>query len=190
MRSFSSLILCTAAALALGACQQSDTKQAETKAADPAPGSTVEPAPAASAAPQTTIPTGAISGQAAVDAQKLRHDNFEKLGDAMKALSREAKASTPDMVKVRENADIVMSSATALPSWFAPGTGPDAGKTDAKADIWQNQDDFKAKAAKLYEVAQSLKDASSSDDATAFKAAMAPVGAACKACHDSYRVDD
>ena len=187
MRPVPSLILAATTALALTACQQKDAGQAaktETAAA-------TETAPVTAAVgPQTTIPTDVLSGQAAKDAQKVRHDNFEKMGDAMKSLSRQAKASTPDMTEVKSGAGIVMASATALPSWFAPGTGPDAGKTDAKADIWNNQDDFKAKAAKLYEVAQSLNDAANAGDAAAFKASMAPLGAACKACHESYRVDD
>lgn len=184
------LILAATAALALSACQKTDGEAAKT---DPAKTETAAPATttvATASGPQSTIPTESLSGQAAIDAQKLRHDNFEKLGDAMKSLSRQAKSDSPDMTEVKNGAGIVMSSATALPSWFAPGTGPDAGKTDAKANIWQNQDDFKAKAAKLYEVSQSLNDAANSGDAAAFKAAMAPIGAACKACHETYRVDD
>lgn len=192
MRSLSAIILCTTAALALGACQQKDTTTAENKAADPAAApaaaTPATPAATAAAAPLTTMPTEALSAQAAVDAQKLRHDNFEKLGDAMKALSREAKAGSPDLAKVQANADIVLASATALPSWFAPGTGPEAGKTDAKAEIWKTSDDFKAKATKFYEAAQGLKTAST--DAAAFKTSMAAVGGACKACHETYRVDD
>ena len=138
----------------------------------------------------STIPTDALSGEAAVAAQKLRHDNFEKMGDAMKALSRQAKSDTPDMTVVQPNAGILLSSATALPSWFAPGTGPAAGKTDAKANIWETPDDFMAKAKNFHAVAQSLNDAATSGDAAAFKAAMAPTGAACKACHDTYRLED
>jgi cytochrome c556 len=64
------------------------------------------------------------------------------------------------------------------------------GKTDAKAEIWENMDDFKAKmetfqteAAKLAEAA---KTASAID---ALKPQFGKVGQACKDCHDKYKED-
>lgn len=178
------IALVTALAM-LTACQAKEEAKV-----DPETVEGVEAPAVVADATQSTMPTEALSGEAAVAVQKTRHDNFEKMGDAMKALSREAKSDTPDMTVVQPNAGIILSSATALPSWFAPGTGPAAGKTEAKANIWETPDDFKAKAAKLFEVAQSLNDAATSGDAAAFKAAMAPTGAACKACHDTYRAED
>lgn len=64
------------------------------------------------------------------------------------------------------------------------------GKTDAKPEIWENMDDFRAKmqtleteAGKLAEVA---KTASSVD---AVKAQFGKVGQSCKDCHDKYKAD-
>lgn len=178
-----SLIIVTAA-LALTACQAKDDTKTESAEAPVTAG-----APATNAA-LSAMPTAALSGADAVAAQKLRHDKFEAMGDAMKALSREAKAATPDMPTVQKNAAVLASSSAVLPSWFAPGTGPDAGKTEAKAEIWKTPDDFAAKAKEFHAVAQSLNDAATAGDATAFKAAMGPTGKACKSCHDSYRAED
>ncbi len=179
-----SLMLIAPLALALGACQAKEEAKTERPEA---PAASVAPA---AAAPLTSMPTVALSGPDAVAAQKQRHDKFEAMGDAMKALSREAKAATPDMAVVQNNAGVLASSSAALPSWFAPGTGPEAGKTEAKAEIWKTPDDFAAKAKAFNQVALSLNDAATSGDAAAFKAAMEPTGKACKACHDSYRAKD
>lgn len=170
----------------LTACQAKEETKTDSTAAEKAD---VAAASAEISATQATIPTAALSGEAAVAAQELRHEKFEALGDAMKALSREAKASAPDMAVVTPNAGIIAASATALPSWFAPGTGPAAGKTEAKANIWETPDDFTAKAKDFHNVALSLNDAATSGDAAAFKAAMEPVGKACKACHETYRAE-
>lgn len=178
------IALITAFAM-LSACQAKEEAKV-----DPATIEGVEAPAVVAAATQATMPTETLSGEAAVAAQKQRHEDFEKMGDAMKALSREAKSDAPDMTVVQPNVGIILTSATALPSWFAPGTGPAAGKTDAKANIWETPDDFMTKAKNFHAVAQSLNDAATSGDAVAFKAAMAPTGAACKACHETYRAED
>lgn len=182
-----SLILIAPLALALGACQAKE----ETKPAAPADTTAAksDAAAPAAAAPTTlaTMPTAALAGEQAVAAQKSRHDKFEAMGDAMKALSREARAATPDMTVVKTNAAVLVNSSAELPGWFAPGTGPEAGKTEAKAEIWKTPDDFAAKAKAFHEAAPQLAAAT---DGAAFKAAMDPVGKACKSCHDSYRAED
>lgn len=69
---------------------------------------------------------------------------------------------------------------------FIPGSR--VGKTEAKAEIWDNMDDFKSKletlqteSAKLAEVA---KTATALD---AVKPQFGKVGQACKDCHDEYK---
>ena len=74
-----------------------------------------------------------------------RHENYEKMGDAMKVINRELKGAKPDLAAVRSNARIIAKFAPQIPGWFPPGTGPDVGKTEAKAAIWQKPEDFMAK---------------------------------------------
>jgi cytochrome c556 len=57
-------------------------------------------------------------------------------------------------------------------------------ETRAKPAIWQNWDDFTAKANALKTAAEAGADVDSLD---ALKAAMGPVGGACKACHTAYK---
>lgn len=137
-----------------------------------------------------TMPTEALTGDAARAVMDARHESFEAIGDEMKILSREAKAEAPDMAKVKTSSAKILASASALPGWFAPGTGPDVANTEAKAIIWQQQDDFAVKAKGLHTAALALDAAAGSGDAAQFKTAMGSLGKACKACHVTYRAED
>lgn len=119
-----------------------------------------------------------------------RHENYEKIGDAMKKVTRELKADSPDLQAVREGATVIATLAPQIPSWFPAGTGPDVGKTEAKAEIWQRPDDFRAKAAAMNEAAQAFRAAAAGTDVEAMRAAHADLGQSCKACHDLYREED
>ena len=68
---------------------------------------------------------------------------------------------------------------------FAPGT--DMGNTKAKPEIWENMDDFKAKAEKMQAETAKLLQVAQTGDAAALKAQVGETGKACKACHDNYR---
>lgn len=118
-----------------------------------------------------------------------RHENYERIGDAMKLVTRELKASSPDLAKVREGATVIATLAPQIPSWFPAGTGPDVGKTEARAEIWQRPDDFRAKAAAMNEAAQTFRTAAAGTDLAAIRAAHAELGKTCKACHDLYRAE-
>ena len=71
-----------------------------------------------------------------------RHENMEKIGKATKAISRELKGASPDLATVRKTAAIIAGFAPKSRRWFPAGTGPDVGKTEAKAEIWQKPQDF------------------------------------------------
>lgn len=64
------------------------------------------------------------------------------------------------------------------------------GKTEAKAEIWDNMDDFKAKMETFQteagKLAQAAKTASAID---ALKPQFGKVGQSCKDCHDKYKED-
>ena len=49
------------------------------------------------------------------------------------------KSGSPNMATVRSSARSIASLSEKASGWFPPGTGPNVGKTGAKAEIWQNQ---------------------------------------------------
>ena len=131
-----------------------------------------------------------LEKEQALALMKQRHENYEKIGDAMKVVSRELKSDSPDLGKVRSNAAIIAGLAPKVPSWFPAGTGPDVGKTEARAEIWQKPEDFAAKAKGLREAAVAFNGAAQGTDLAAIRSAHANLGKSCKACHDLYREKD
>ena len=140
----------------------------------------------------SATPSGAplgepVSAEQAKTIMHDRHENYERIGDAMKVITRELKGDSPDLAQVRQNANVIATLAPQVPSWFPPGTGPDAGKTEAKAEIWQKPEDFTAKARALEQAATAFNAAAQGTDLAAIRAAHADLGKSCKACHDLYR---
>ena len=136
------------------------------------------------------------SGVVAIDAETARrlmnerHENYEKIGDAMKLVTQQLKGSSPDLMRVREGATVIATLAPQVPSWFPAGTGPDVGKTEAKAEIWQRPEDFGTKAKAFEQAATAFQTAAQGTDLAAIRAAHADLGKSCKACHDLYREKD
>jgi cytochrome c556 len=108
-----------------------------------------------------------------------------------KALGSIAEAAKADDVSgQKDNAQIVLATATDIPSLFPAGTGPnDPGVTQTRAlpDIWAKKDAFDAEAKRLGEVATALSAAVDAGDATATNAVLLNVGPTCKGCHDGFR---
>jgi cytochrome c556 len=145
---------------------------------------------AASAAVENAVQeSGAtpLQKEQALALMKERHENYEKIGDAMKAIGRELKADTPDLAQVRAGAATISALAPKVESWFPLGTGPDVGKTEARAEIWQKPADFAAKAKSFREAAAAFETAARGEDLGAIRSAQADLGKSCKGCHDLYR---
>jgi len=62
-----------------------------------------------------------------------------------------------------------------------------AGKTDAKAEVWTNWDDFVTKANTLSTAAATLSTAAAGGDMAKVMPALKGVGDACRGCHNDYR---
>jgi len=140
-----------------------------------------------SAAPAAAPLGAAVSGDAAKKLMHDRHEGMEDIGDAMKLVTRELKAGSPDLAKVRSGAGTIARLAPQVTGWFPPGTGPDVGKTEAKAEIWQKPEDFAAKRDSFQKAAQAFDAAAQGSDLAAIRAAHGELGKSCKACHDLYR---
>lgn len=74
-----------------------------------------------------------------------------------------------------------------IASMFPKGTGPEAGKTRAKAAIWQDMAGLKAVAAKYETATGKLAKLAKAGDVKAVGAQLKAVGKACKACHKKFR---
>lgn len=125
-----------------------------------------------------------------VEQQKARHEHYEELGDAFKAVRDQTKKSPPDWAVLNKAAETVQKASVNQQQWFAKGTGPEAGKTRALPVIWEKTADFEAAQKMLAEKAPLLASAVKSKDIDAVKKAFGDVGGACKNCHDTFRAPE
>jgi cytochrome c556 len=116
-----------------------------------------------------------------------RHEGMEAIGKANKAANRELQGGSPDLNVVRLSARQINDLARKAPGWFPAGTGPAAGKTGAKPEIWQNPQDFAAKLAAFQKSAAAFNAIAAGNDVGAIKAGFSDLAGTCKACHEKYR---
>lgn len=131
-----------------------------------------------------------LSREAALALMDQRHENMETLGDETKKINNQLKSSSPDVAAIRRSAATILKLAPDLDSWFPEGTGPDVGKTRAKAEIWQKRQDFATKANEFVSAAEDFDSAAKSGDLGQIQASFATLGKSCKACHDPYRAPE
>jgi cytochrome c556 len=84
-----------------------------------------------------------------------------------------------------KNAQFVALLSNVPKDFFGEGTDKD---TKAKPEIWTHRADFDSKMDKMRDEAAKLPAAVNSGDMAAFNKQVADTGAACKACHDEYRL--
>lgn len=120
-----------------------------------------------------------------------RHEGFEAIGDHFKKVADTLKAGGGLDAETGEAARAISAASTKLVDWFPAGSGPETGaKTDAKAAIWENPDDFTAKREDFVTAAAKWAQTVDANDASGFAAQFKDVGATCKACHETYREED
>lgn len=117
-----------------------------------------------------------------------RHENYEKIGKAMRKAKQGLDSNDPE--SVRAAAATINELAPKAESWFPAGTGPEVGKTDAKAEIWQQPQQFAEGMKKFREAAAAFHQAALASDLAATKEAHANLGKTCKSCHDRFRLED
>lgn len=172
-------LIATVALISLAGCQESAQQPANNTGANAA-------APTA----QAGVLGAPVGGERAKTLMHERHEGMEDIGDAFKAAARWTKSDNPNVADVREYSAVIARLAPLVSSWYPPGTGPEAGKTRAKAEIWQKPDDFAAKMKALQAEAPKFDAAAQGNDAAAAIAAHAELGKTCKACHDLYRAPE
>jgi cytochrome c556 len=126
----------------------------------------------------------------ALSIMKQRHEHMEAFGDATKAIYTNLQSPSPDLNVIRQASTAIKRQAPKIVSWFPAGTGPEAGKTRAKAEIWQKPKDFVVKAHDFTNAANAFDVAARRGDISEIKTAFRAMGLACKACHDPYRAPE
>jgi len=147
-------------------------------------------APARTVAPSSGMLMLAVplSRDRALAVMKARHEGMEAIGNSSKAIHRAL--SDPDLPAIRSNAAKIAQLSQLASGWFPGGTGPDVAKTRAKADIWQNSEDFALKLRNFQAAARTFNAATSGNDAATINASFGDLSGTCKACHDKYRAEE
>ena len=126
----------------------------------------------------------------ALAVMKQRNDSMKALGNAAGNVGKSFQSGSPDPNVIKQAAAQIASLAPKIVSWFPAGTGPDVGKTRAKAEIWQKPGDFASKAHEFSQAANDFNAAAQSGDMNRIKMTFGAVGKSCKACHDLYRAPE
>ena len=176
-------IVAAAGALSLAACGGSSASEANNAQAN----MSGDAMPAHAVAANVQALTKTVSGAEAVRIMHERHEGMEATGKAMKAIHDQLQESSPDVAVIRANAEKIAGNAQRAFDWFPRGTGPEAGKTGAKPEIWQNPQDFAAKLGAFHSAASAFEAAAVTGSVNAVRPRLGPLGDACKACHDKYR---
>ena len=124
------------------------------------------------------------------EAQHARHEHYEELGDAFKAVRDNARGDSPNWAALEKATQTVVAASVDQQQWFAKGTGPEAGKTRALPEIWSKPDDFTAAQKMFTDRAPKLLAAVKARDTAGVQAAFKEVGGACKNCHDTFRAPE
>ncbi|WP_337842621.1 cytochrome c [Rheinheimera sp.] len=113
--------------------------------------------------------------------QLIRH-NFADIGDMVKG-------QVPFDAERAKRRAAALASLTSLPWEAFEVPGADKAKSEAKAEIWQNLQDFKQKAEKFQADAAALNTAAASGSLDQIKPAVMAFAKNCKGCHDQYKAD-
>lgn len=164
-------VVSVAALIAVAACSREEQASAPTSNAE-------------ASATNASVPANA--------AQILhdRHENYERMGRAMKGISTQLKSESPAVAEIQQHSATIAGYAPQVPSWFPAGTGPEAGRTRAKPEIWSDPQGFAAAVQRFQQAAAQFDAAARSGDLAAIRAAMPALGSSCSNCHDTYRGPD
>jgi cytochrome c556 len=120
-----------------------------------------------------------------------RHERYEDLGKAMKAINRELKADAPSLATIQRHAEPIARFAQQAPALFPTGTGPETGhRTRAKAEIWSDPDTFRQRMTAFQAESQRFNQTAQSGDLAAVRAAVPRLAESCKNCHDRFRAPE
>lgn len=131
----------------------------------------------------TAIASTTFAHSSATGVVKERMDVMSGIGKATKTLGQMMKSGVIDQAKLLEATTIITKSAHAIPEKFK--TRDLSKPSESLPAVWDNWNDFMAKAKALEVAAENL--AAAGNDLQTFKTGFSKLGAACKACHADYR---
>lgn len=168
------------ATLAVTACGDAET-----------PAQQAEEPPRVTAAPLAQAPSSILDAAEAQRIAQDRHEKFEEIGKAFKAINDELKKPSITMPAIRDASEVIVRYAPRIPGWFPAGTGPQDGvRTDALPAVWEEPEAFRKAAAAFAPAAAELQAAAVSEDEARIRAAVKNAGQACKGCHDKFREEE
>lgn len=122
------------------------------------------------------------------NAVALRVAGYKDLGAAFKGVNDELRRGS--IGQMPGLAKRISAAAKSQYRWYPAGSGPSKGiKTAAKPDIWSKPSAFKAAQDRFAAQAKAFQTVAGGKDAAAIRSAARQLGATCKACHDSFRVE-
>lgn len=134
---------------------------------------------------------GPTPEQQAAIATENRQAVFKLLGVNIGPIVGMARGAPFDAAVAERNATRMAALAPMIPELFAAmDTRSFDVDTEALPAIWENPDDFAAKAAALQEAATAFAATAAGGDQAATLGGLRNLGGTCGNCHDSYRVDD
>ncbi len=122
---------------------------------------------------------------------KNRQLVMKALGAHMGAMGNILKGQGGNSGHLTLHASAIANLATLAQDAFPAGSGPEAGKTRALANIWESGSGFQKVLANFKVNADALAKAGQSDDKAAFGKAMGNLGKdSCGTCHKDYRMKE
>ncbi len=128
--------------------------------------------------------SGAADAQTADASIAARKAGMDLLAAASGSAKRAIDAKS-DVKPLKSTAEAMAAWASAVPGLFPAGS--DKGATKATAEAFSDSAGLAKAAGNLNAAALKLASAADANDAAAFAAAYAEVGAACGGCHRTYR---
>lgn len=130
------------------------------------------------------------SAAAPGDQSKVRIEGYRALGEAFKAVNDGLRRGTASPQQMQLLATRISASARAQYAWFPAGSGPAPGiKTAARPEIWTRARAFRAAQDAFTRQASAFAQVTMAGDPAAMRAAARQLGASCKGCHDSFRIE-
>jgi len=120
-----------------------------------------------------------------------RHENFESIGDAFKAIRGQLEQESPDLTVIAAKAEEINTLGQNIEGHFTEKTAREDGyDTEALAAIWEKPEEFDAATQKLLDESSKLASIAAEGDVAAVGAQVKELGGSCKNCHDQFRYDD
>jgi cytochrome c556 len=136
------------------------------------------------------IATVAVAATPA-DAVRARIAGYRALGAAFKSANDTIRAGGARTPAMRQAAAQIAGAARQQYGWYPAGSGPQARvKTAAKPEIWTRGREFRGAQDAFARQATAFERVVASGDEAAIRAGVRQLGAACKGCHDSFRLAD